>query len=109
MAEGGGGRIDHRGERADGQLSGEERGEGVDAVAAGAAAGAVGRLLARAARETTDPHEADRLWDVAIGLLDRLCDVGGERSPPSQAWAARLEQVFEPRGARGLMTGAVRL
>jgi hypothetical protein len=83
--------------------------DGADMARAIAAAGAVGRLLARAARETTDPHEADRLWDIAIGLLDRLCDVGGERSPPSQAWAARLEQVFEPRAARGLMTGAVRL
>jgi hypothetical protein len=83
--------------------------DGADMARAIAAAGAVGRLLARAAREATDPREADRLWDIAIGLLDRLCDVGGERSPPSQAWAARLEQVFEPRAARGLMTGAVRL
>jgi hypothetical protein len=63
-----------------------------------AAAGAVGRLLARAARET------DRLWDLAVGLLDRMCDVvgarGGARVGANAASAARLEQVFEARGAR---------
>ena len=82
--------------------------DGADMARAIAAAGAVGRLLARAAREATDPREADRLWDIAIGLLDRLCDVGAERSAVSQAWAARLEQVFEPRRARGVAAGVVR-
>ncbi|MGG5817721.1 hypothetical protein [Falsiroseomonas sp. HW251] len=75
--------------------------DGADLARAIAAAGAVGRLLARAAREAPDPKEADRLWDLAIGLLDRLCDVGGERVAPSPAWAQRLEKVFEPRAKIG--------
>lgn len=83
--------------------------DGADMARAIAAAGAVGRLLARAAREATDPREADRLWDVAIGLLDRLCDVGGVRPGAAEAWAARLERVFDPRGARGLAVGVTRL
>jgi hypothetical protein len=75
--------------------------DGADMARAIAAAGAVGRLLARAAREASDPREADRLWDLAVGLLDRMCDVGGQRAAAPQAWAARLEQVFEPRSTRG--------
>jgi hypothetical protein len=74
--------------------------DGADMARAVAAAGAVGRLLARAARETHDPREADRLWDLAVGLLDRMCDVGGQRTGAAAAWAARLEQVFEARGLR---------
>jgi hypothetical protein len=74
--------------------------DGADMARAVAAAGAVGRLLARAAREAADPREAERLWDLAIGLLDRLCEVGGERPGAAAAWATRLEQVFEPRGTR---------
>jgi hypothetical protein len=66
-----------------------------------AAAGAVGRLLARAAREASDPREAERLWDLAVGLLDRMCDIGGARPVATTAWASRLELVFEPRGSRG--------
>ncbi|WP_237217449.1 hypothetical protein, partial [Falsiroseomonas oryziterrae] len=65
-------------------------------------AGAVGRLLARAAREAPDAREADRLWDMAIGLLDRLCEVGGERVGAPAAWAVRLEQVFEGKPAKGM-------
>jgi hypothetical protein len=83
--------------------------DGADMARAIAAAGAVGRLLARAARETTDPREADRLWDLAVGLLDRMCDVGGARPGAPQAWALRLEQVFEPRGARGVPVDPARL
>jgi hypothetical protein len=83
--------------------------DGADMARAIAAAGAVGRLLARAAREETDPREADRLWDLAIGLLDRLCDVGGERPAVQTAWAARLEQVFDARSAQGLPAHPVRL
>ena len=82
--------------------------DGADMARAIAAAGAVGRLLARAARETTDQREADRLWDMAIGLLDRLCDIGDARRAAPQLWAARLEQVFEPRAARGFAAGAAR-
>jgi hypothetical protein len=76
--------------------------DGADMARAVAAAGAVGRLLARAARDAADPREAERLWDLAIGLLDRMCDVGGVRAPAPVAWAARLEQVFEARGPKGL-------
>lgn len=68
--------------------------DGADMVRAVAAAGAVGRLLARAAREAPDAREADRLWDLAVGLLDRLCEIGGARGDVPVAWAARLEQVF---------------
>lgn len=82
--------------------------DGADMARAIAAAGAVGRLLARAAREATDQREADRLWDMAIGLLDRLCDIGNARPAAPQAWAVRLEQVFEPRAVRGLAAGAAR-
>jgi hypothetical protein len=75
--------------------------DGADMARAVAAAGAVGRLLARAAREASDPREAERLWDLAVGLLDRMCDIGGTRPAATAAWAARLEVVFEPRGGRG--------
>ena len=83
--------------------------DGADMARAIAAAGAVGRLLARAAREATDPREADRLWDLAVGLLDRLCDVGGDRPATQVAWASRLEQVFNVRGAKGLPAHPARL
>ena len=83
--------------------------DGADMARAIAAAGAVGRLLARAAREATDPREADRLWDLAVGLLDRLCDVGGDHPAPQVAWASRLEQVFDVRGAKGLPAHPARL
>ncbi|WP_146216990.1 hypothetical protein [Falsiroseomonas bella] len=76
--------------------------DGADMARAVAAAGAVGRLLARAARDATDPREADRLWDMAIGLLDRMCDIGAQRMPAQAVWASRLEHVFEARAARGL-------
>jgi hypothetical protein len=83
--------------------------DGADMARAIAAAGAVGRLLARAAREATDPREADRLWDLSIGLLDRLCEVGEQRAGAPVAWAARLEQVFEARGGKGQAAHPARL
>jgi hypothetical protein len=82
--------------------------EGADLARAIAAAGAVGRLIAGAARRETDPREAERLWDLAIGLLDRLCDVGERRADAPASWAARLEQVFAPPGGRGLADPALR-
>lgn len=82
--------------------------DGADMARAIAAAGAVGRLLARAAREASDPREADRLWDLAVGLLDRMCDIGGERPGAQTAWAARLEQLFEARGLKGVPLAPVR-
>jgi hypothetical protein len=70
--------------------------DSADSARAVAAAGAVGRLVARAAREAPSPKEAERLWDSAIGLLDRLCEVGDARRPgASVVWASRLEQVFD--------------
>ncbi|WP_372621694.1 hypothetical protein [Falsiroseomonas sp.] len=83
--------------------------DGADMARAVAAAGAVGRLLARAAREAPDPREAERLWDLAVGLLDRMCEVGTHRQAPHTAWAARLEQVFEARGLKGASLDAARL
>jgi hypothetical protein len=74
--------------------------DGADMARAVAAAGAVGRLLARAARDATDPKEAARLWDMAIGLLDRMCDIGARPTPTQAAWASRLEQVFEAKARR---------
>jgi len=71
--------------------------DGADQSRAIAAAGAVGRLLARAAREAKEPEEAERLWDQAIGLLDRLCEAGARRPGAPEAWTRRLEQVFEKR------------
>src|SRR5918997_588536 len=61
------------------------------------------RLLARAARHAPCVHERERHWDAAIGLLDRLCDVGapaqGRRGPggvlPERL--ARLESTPRPR------------
>lgn len=50
-----------------------------------AAAHAVGRLLARTVRKTKDPQEAERLWNYAIDLLDKMCDIGAEnRHQPNQ-------------------------
>lgn len=80
--------------------------DGADMARAVAAAGAVGRLLARAAREASDPREADRLWDMAIGLLDRLCEAGGERVGAPATWANRLEQVFDGKAAKGAAESA---
>lgn len=71
--------------------------DGGDTARAVAAAGAVGRLLARAARDAADPREANRLWDVAIGLLDRLCDVGAHPCDAPAVWAARVEQAVVAR------------
>jgi hypothetical protein len=61
------------------------------------------RLVARAARHAADAREQERHWDAAIGLLDRLCDVGapaqGRRGPggvlPERL--ARLEGTLRPR------------
>ena len=67
-------------------LSGDD---GVD-LARGAA-----RLIARSARRAPCAHEQERHWDAAIGLLDRLCDVGApQRGPGIRAERlARLENM----------------
>jgi hypothetical protein len=38
------------------------------------------RLIARSARHAPDARERERHWYMAVGLLDRLCDVGGPRA-----------------------------
>ncbi|GGC54387.1 hypothetical protein GCM10011504_35940 [Siccirubricoccus deserti] len=51
------------------------------ALASGAA-----QLLVVCARDTRDAGEAEQYWNSAIGLLDRLCDVGAsERRAPGLA------------------------
>ena len=55
------------------------------------------RLIARAARHAPNARERERHWDAAIGLLDRLCDVGvpaARRGPGVRAERlARLEST----------------
>ena len=58
------------------------------------------RLVALAARNAPDARERDRHWGAAIGLLDRLCDVGApvRRGPGVRAERlARLENAPRPR------------
>ena len=59
------------------------------------------RLIARSARHAQDARERERHWDAAIGLLDRLCDVGvpaARRGPGVRAERlARLERTPRPR------------
>jgi hypothetical protein len=54
------------------------------------------RLVARSARHAADARERERHWDAAIGLLDRLCDVGG---PP-----VRRGRACGPSAWRGSRT-----
>ena len=67
------------------------------------------RLIARAARRAPDAHERKRHWDAAIGLLDRLCDVGApvRRGPGVRTdRLAQLENTPRPRqGAPGCEEG----
>jgi hypothetical protein len=78
----------------------------LDEVAAGprperelALARAAGQLLARSACLARDSHDAAWLWNAAIGLLDRMCDVGratraelqGCGTPPLRPAAADAE------------------
>ena len=70
------------------------RGDGVELAREAA------RLVARSARRATDARERERHWDAAIGLLDRLCDVGAPRrhGPGVRAERlARLESTPRPR------------
>ncbi len=78
-------RKDERGRLLDRALS---RDDGIDLARETA------RLIARSARYVPCARERERHWDAAIGLLDRLCDVGG---PPvrhgSGVRAERLAQL----------------
>ena len=51
------------------------------------------RLIVRSARHTPDARERERHWDAAIGLLDRLCDVGALTRPRPRIRAERLSQL----------------
>src|SRR5215203_2020773 len=58
------------------------------------------RLIARSARHAPCARERERHWDAAIGLLDRLCDVGApvRRGPGMRAERlAQLENTPRPR------------
>ena len=73
------------------------RGDGVELAREAA------RLVARAARHAPCARERERHWDAAIGLLDRLCDVGvpvQERRGPGGVLPerlGRLEDMPRPR------------
>ncbi len=59
-------------------------------------ASAAGHLLALCARDTPDAREAEWYWGQAIGLLDRLCEVGAqERRAAAGVPAARLAPWLE--------------
>jgi hypothetical protein len=66
---------------------GLSRGDGVELAREAA------RLIARAARRGADARERERHWDAAIGLLDRLCDVGAPRRHGPGVRAERLAQL----------------
>ena len=51
------------------------------------------RLVARSARHAADARERERHWDAAIGLLDRLCDVGAPVRLGPGMRAERLAQL----------------
>ena len=58
------------------------------------------RLIARSARHAPCAREQERQWDAAIGLLDRLCDVGApmRRGPGIRTdRSAQLENAPRPR------------
>jgi hypothetical protein len=51
------------------------------------------RLIARSARRAPGAREQERCWDAAIGLLDRLCDVGAPVRPRPGIRAERVAQL----------------
>jgi hypothetical protein len=60
------------------------------------------RLIAQLARSAPDARERDWYWNAAIGLLDRLCDVGAPTRLPQEVRGDRLawlEDMLRPRGA----------
>ena len=61
-----------------GRLLEEAEGDGSGPSLEAELAGAAGHLLALCARDAWDAREAEWYWGQAIGILDRLCDVGAE-------------------------------
>lgn len=81
--------------------------DGRDSARAVAAAGAVGRLLARSAREAEDPKDTEKFWNLAIDILDRLCNVGERPMPSSRTMVERVTEAVERKERRhvgGIMT-----
>ena len=62
-------------------------------------ASAAGHLLGLCARDAQDAREAEWYWSQAIGLLDRLCDVGAQGRRRDAASGVRAE------GTRGGAAG----
>ena len=69
------------------------RGDGVELAREAA------RLIARAACRAPCARERERHWDAAIGLLDRLCDVGAPAQRRGGLGGVRTERLarLEPR------------
>ncbi|MBC4018074.1 hypothetical protein [Siccirubricoccus deserti] len=51
------------------------------------------RLIARRARNAVDAREQEWYWNAAIGVLDRLCDVGAQWRQAPGIPAERLAQL----------------
>ena len=77
-------RRDERRRLLDRALSGDD---GVDLAREAA------RSIARSARRAADAREREGHWDAAIGLLDRLCDVGAPRRHGPGVRAERLARL----------------
>lgn len=67
-------------------------------------ASSAARLIILCARNAPDAQEAEWYWTRAIGLLDRLCDVGALNRPPPEIRPERvawLDQILAERARRG--------
>ncbi|MBX6740876.1 MAG: hypothetical protein IRY87_02355 [Acetobacteraceae bacterium] len=58
-----------------------------------------GRMIGLCARDARDAREEEWYWNEAIGLLDRLCDVGAETRRP-EVRMDRLERLEQILGIR---------
>jgi len=63
-------------------------------------AGRAARLIIRSARHAPDARAREDAWNVAIGVLDRLCDVGASIRRGSGMRAERLAQLVEAPPSR---------
>jgi hypothetical protein len=65
-------------------------------------AGYAARLIIRSARHAPDARAREEAWGVAIGVLDKLCDVGAPARHGSGMQAERIAQLMEtPRPREG--------
>jgi hypothetical protein len=85
-------------------------GEGLWTCSWASLGSAAGELLALCMREATTRERRRWYWGAAIGLLDRLCDVGAEGRAPAAIQGNRLEQaealLAHARGRVGFNAGA---